>query len=136
MTNDIDVTLLRTRLEATARRERDAQIKAKRRGLLLEKLLKTVNGPAYHYMSVQLQPGQEVADILVNNEVRILDLFLAPLGELAGRAATSDVGVAPQNPAPERPVVTQVSTNAPLRGNCVKPLQCLCITNLHPVFSD
>ena len=115
MTEDIELGLLRTRVEATARWAREAQIKAKERGQLLERLLKTVNGPAYHYISIQLAPRQEVADILVDNESRILDLFLAPPSQWADLATGSDWTATPPHRAP--------ATQGPIGADASNPHQ-------------
>jgi hypothetical protein len=89
-TLDIDVALLRTRVEAAALQVREAELKAAKRGRLLERILQLVNGATYHYISIQLAPGQEVADVLADNPERVMDFFVAPLDRLARMATDPD----------------------------------------------
>jgi hypothetical protein len=82
--DDIRLELLRTRLKSMALGQRASDERAARRGRFIEKLLRMANGPVYFYLKIQLQEGEELADLVTANEDEfILDYFLVDLDRLA-----------------------------------------------------
>jgi hypothetical protein len=83
------IAWMRTRVEASALKQRASDIRADRRGRLLETLLQEINGDVFHNLSIQLGKDEELADVLTDDAEHILDYFTVPLQDLARAAATS-----------------------------------------------
>jgi len=84
---DLEIALenMRTLAEEAVRKERTADLRSTQRGKYIEQVLQRVNCPVYHYISIQAR-GRQVADVLVENQERTIDLLVLPLERFAKMA--------------------------------------------------